>query len=263
MGLLDGKKALIFGVANKNSIAWGIAQAMHREGAQMGFSYAGEKLEKRVRPLAESIGVDFVEPCDVTQDDQLDTVFEKFNDQFGGLDILIHSVAFAPADDLGGRYSEMSRNGFLLSLDISVYSLVAMSRRARPLMANGGTILAMTYYAAEKVMPRYNAMAVSKAALECSVRYLAADLGPEQIRVNAISAGPIKTLAAAGISGFRKLLSASEEVAPLRKLVTQDEVGDAAVFLSSDWGRSITGEIMHVDAGYNVLGFTASEEDIS
>lgn len=262
MGLLEGKKALIFGVANKNSIGWGVAQSFHREGATIGLSYAGEALEKRVKPLAEEIGCTFVEECDVSKDEDMDMLFEKAKKHFGTVDIIIHSIGYAPKDDLGGRYSDMSREGFLLTINISAYSFIAMAKRARDIMPNGGTMIAMTYYAAEKVMPRYNAMAAAKAVLENSVRYLAADLGPEGIRVNAISAGPIKTLAASGISGFRKLLNASEKVAPLRTLITQTEVGDACVFLSSDWGRSITGEIMHVDAGYNVLGYTATEDEV-
>lgn len=262
MGLLDGKNALIFGVANKNSIAWGVAQAFHREGANIAFSYGLDKLEKRVRPLAEEVDSKFVELCDVSDDEQLDRVFDLFQKQYGQLDILIHSVGYAPQDDLGGRYSNMSRAGFHLTMDISAYSLIAMAQRARPLMANGGTVIAMSYYAAEKVIPRYNAMAVAKAALETSVKYLAADLGPEAIRVNAISAGPIKTLAASGIGGFRTLLTASERVSPLRRLVTPLEVGNACVWLASDWGQSVTGEIVHVDAGYNILGMTATEEDL-
>lgn len=262
MGLLEGKNALVFGVANKDSIAWGITKSLHREGANIALTYAADRLERRVMPLAEEIGCNFVEICDVTSDEQLDEVFGKYGERFGKLDILIHSVAFSPAEDLSGRFSEMSRAGFHLTLDISSYSLIAMAKRARPLMHGGGSIVAMTYYAAEKVMPRYNSMAVAKAALEISVKYLAADLGPENIRVNAISAGPIKTLAASGVSGFRTLLRASEQVAPLRKLVTQEEVGDTCVWLCSDWGRAVTGEIVHVDAGYNVLGLTATDEDL-
>jgi len=264
MGLLDGKKALVFGVANKNSIAWGVARSLHREGATLAFSYGLDKLEKRVRPLAEEVDCQFVELCDVQDDAQLDTLFAKYEEQYGSLDILIHSVAYAPAEDLSGRYSDMSRAGFHLTMDISAYSLIAMAKRARPLMlktGQGGVMIAMTYYAAEKVMPRYNAMAVAKSALETSVRYLAADLGPENIRVNAISAGPIKTLAASGISGFRTLLNASEQVSPLRRLVTTEEVGDTCVWLCASWGAAVTGEIVHVDAGYNILGYTAREED--
>lgn len=262
MGLLDGKKALIFGVANKDSIGWGVARAFHREGATVGFSYAFDTLERRVRPLAESINSDFVELCDVSRDEDVDALFEKAKNHFGTLDIMIHSIGFAPKEDLGGRYSEMSRDGFLKAVDISAYSLIALAKRARHLMPNGGSMIAMTYIASERVMPRYNAMAAAKAVLENAVRYLAADLGPEGIRVNAVSAGPIKTLAASGIEGFRKLLRASEKVSPLRTLVTQEDVGNACVFLSSAWGRYVTGEILHVDAGYNILGYTATEEDI-
>lgn len=262
MGLLDGKKALIFGVANKDSIGWGVARALHREGATVGFSYAFDTLERRVRPLAESINSDFVELCDVSVESDIDALFEKAKNHFGTLDIVIHSIGFAPKEDLGGRYSEMSRDGFLKAVDISAYSLVALAKRARDLMPNGGSMIAMTYIASERVMPRYNAMAAAKAVLENAVRYLAADLGPEGIRVNAVSAGPIKTLAASGIEGFRKLLRASEKVSPLRTLVTQEDVGNACVFLASDWGRYVTGEILHVDAGYNILGYTATEEDI-
>lgn len=263
MGLLDGKNALIFGVANKNSIAWGIAQAMHREGAKIHMCYGLEQLEKRVMPLAEEVDCDFTELCDVQEDDQIDAVFEKFKNEVGQLDILVHSVAFAPKEDLDGRYSDMSREGFHKAMDISAYSLIALANRARPLMTEGGSMMAMTYYAAEKVMPRYNAMAVAKSALETSVQYLAADLGPDKIRVNAISAGAIKTLAAAGIPGFRKLLNASEKISPMGELVTQDDVGNAAVWLASDWGRLVTGEILHVDGGYNILGFTDVEGELS
>lgn len=262
MGLLEGKKALIFGVANKDSIGWGVAKALHREGAAVGFSYAFDTLERRVRPLAESINSDFIELCDVSVEGDIDTLFEKAKNHFGTVDIIIHSIGFAPKEDLSGRYSEMSRDGFLKAVDISAYSFIALANRARHVMPNGGSMTAMTYIAAERVIPRYNAMAAAKAVLENAVRYLAADLGPQGIRVNAVSAGPIKTLAASGIEGFRKLLRASEKVAPLRTLVTQEDVGNACVFLSSDWGRYVTGEVMHVDAGYNILGYTASEEDI-
>jgi enoyl-[acyl-carrier protein] reductase I len=263
MGLLEGKKALIFGVANKDSIAWGIAQALAREGATLGFSYGDERLERRVRPLADSINQgSFIELCDVTRDDHLDTIFEKFGQQFGSLDILVHSVAYSPKEDLGGRFSDMSRAGFMLTLDVSAYSLVAMAKRARPLMKDGGSIIAMTFYAAQKVVPRYNSMAIAKAALEASVRYLAFDLGQEQIRVNAISAGAIRTLAAGGISGFRQLLKASEYSSPLHRLVTQDEVGELAAFLSCDRARSITGEIIYLDAGYHIVGgYIAGDQD--
>lgn len=263
MGLMDGKVVLIFGVANKNSIGWGIAQRLHAEGATIALSYAGEMLEKRIFPLAESIGAEFVEQCDVSNDAELDALFEKFKAKYGRLDVLVHSVAFANREDLGGRFVDISRDGFKMALDISAYSLIAMAQRAEALFPEeGGSIMSLTYYAAEKVMPRYNVMAVSKAALETITRYLANDLGPKNIRVNAISAGPIKTLAAAGVPGFRMMLKYSERVSPLRRLVTQDDVGNTAVWLASDLSSAVTGEVIHVDAGYNVLGLTATEEDL-
>lgn len=263
MGMLDGKTALIFGVANNRSIGWGIAQALAAEGATIALSYANEALERRVKPLADEIGCDFVEECDVQDDEALDRIFETFKSRYGNLDILVHSVAFAPREDLGGRFVDVSRDGLLKAIDISAYSLIAMARRAEPLMTNGGSIMAMTYFAAEKVIPDYNAMAVAKAALESITRYLAVDLGPKKIRVNAISAGPIKTLAAAGIPGFRDLLRHFDVVAPLGELVSPEEVGQAALFLASDMSKRMTGEIMHVDSGYNVLGLTAPREDIN
>ncbi|MBN8637894.1 MAG: enoyl-ACP reductase [Anaerolineae bacterium] len=263
MGLMDGKIALVFGLANKNSIAWGIIQRLHDEGAKILISYAGEALEKRVFPLAQEIGCDFVEQCDVTSDEQLDAVFAKVQERYGKIDVLVHSVAFANKDDLGGRFVNISRDGFKLALDISAYSLIAMAKRAEPLMPEGGSIISLTYYAAEKVMPKYHVMAVAKSALETITKYLAADLGPKGIRVNSISAGPIKTLAAAGVPGIRMMLKYSERAAPLRKLVHQDDVGNAALFLASDWGSMITGEIMYVDAGFNILGMTLTEEDMA
>ncbi len=253
MGLFSGKKGLIFGVANKNSIAWGIAQALHQEGAELGFSYAGQVLKKRVEPLAASIGSTFVEECDVTDDQAIDQLFEKVAQHFGAIDFLVHSIAYAPREELGGRFVETSREGFRIALDVSCYSLVALARRARPLMPNGGAMMAMTYYGAEKVTPNYNVMGVAKAALEATVRYLAWDLGQDQIRVNAVSAGPIKTLAAAGVSGFRKSLNYVGAVAPMGN-VTQEDVGNAAKFLLSDWARKITGEVLYVDGGYNIMG---------
>lgn len=262
MGLMDGKVALIFGVANKNSIAWGITRRLHEEGATIGLSYAGEIMEKRVFPLAQEINCDFVEPCDVTSDEQLDALFAKAKERFGKIDTLVHCVAFANREDLGGRFVDISREGFKMALDISAYSLVAMAKRAAPLMTDGGSIMSLTYYAAEKVMPKYHVMAVAKAALETITRYLANDLGPQGIRVNAISAGPIKTLAAAGVPGFRLMLKYSEKAAPLRRLVSQEEVGDTALYLASDLSRSVTGEVIHVDAGFNILGLTATEDEL-
>ena len=263
MGLMDGKVALIFGVANKNSIAWGITRKLHEEGATIALSYAGEVLEKRVFPLAEEIGCDFVEQADVTNDEQLDALFAKVKERYGKIDVLVHCVAYANREDLGGRFMDISRDGFKLALDISAFSLIAMAKRAEPLMPNGGSIMSLTYFAAEKVMPKYNVMAIAKAALENITRYLANDLGPQGIRVNAISAGPIKTLAAAGVPGFRTMVKAFERAAPLRRMVTTEDVGNTALWLASDLGSAVTGEIVHVDAGYNVLGLTASEEEMA
>jgi enoyl-[acyl-carrier protein] reductase I len=254
MKLLDGKKALIFGVANHRSIAWGITQALHEQGAEIGLSYGIPQLERRVLPLAESLGIEFVEKCDVTDDGEIMAVFDKAAAHFGTIDILVHSVAYAPPGELEGRFSETTREGFRVAMDISAYSFIALTRAAMPLMPNGGSVLTMTYYGAEKVVPSYNVMGVAKAALEANVRYLAADLGPQNIRVNAISAGPIKTLAAAGVAGFRKMLSYAESHAPLRRNVDQAEVGQTALWLLSDWSSGVTGEVVYVDAGYNILG---------
>ncbi len=259
MGLMDGKIALVFGVANQRSIAWGITEALHREGATIALSYAGEALKRRVEPLAASVGCDFVEPCDVTKDEDLDAVFDKVKTRFGHLDVLIHAVAFANQEDLKDQFVTTSRSGFHLAMDISVYSLVAMAQRAAPLMSNlpnGASIVTMTYYGSEKVMPHYNVMGVAKAALEASVRYLAADLGPRNIRVNAISAGAIKTLAAAGIAGFRDMLHFSEQAAPLRRNVFAEDVGNTALWLCSDLGSAITGETVYVDGGLNIMGLS-------
>lgn len=254
MKLLEGKKALVLGVANNRSIAWGITQQLHEHGAEIGLSYGIPQLEKRVLPLAESIGVDFVEKCDVTKDEEIATLFDKVGERFGEIDALIHAIAFAQQEDLTGRFVDTSRAGFATALDISAYSLVAVTRAALPLMNRGSSVLTMTYYGAEKVIPNYNVMGVAKAALEATVRYLAADLGPNGIRVNAISAGPIKTLSAAGVSGIRKMLRYTEERAPLRRNVDQDEVGKTALWLCSDLGSGVTGEVVYVDAGYHILG---------
>lgn len=260
MKLLEGKKALIFGIANKNSIAWGIAQTFHEHGAEIGFSYGIPQLERRVRPLAEEIGVDFVEMCNVASDEAIAATFQKVADRFGTIDILVHSIGYAERDDLDGRFVDTSREGFKTAMDISAFSLVALARAAQPLMPNGGSIISMTYYGAEKVVPHYNVMGVAKAALEASTRYLAADLGPQNIRVNAISAGPIKTLAAAGIAGFRKILNYTEERAPLRRNVDQSEVGKTALWLCSDLSSGVTGEVVYVDAGYHILGMPEPPE---
>jgi enoyl-[acyl-carrier protein] reductase I len=263
MGLMTGKVALIFGVANKNSIAWGITKRLHDEGATIGLSYAGAVLEKRVMPLAAEIGCDFVEQCDVSDDAQIDAVFEKAKARFGKVDTVVHAIAFANRDDLGGRFVDISRDGFKMALDISAYSLIALAKRAEPLMTDGGSILTLTYYASEKVMPKYHVMAVAKSALETITRYLANDLGQKGIRVNAISAGPIKTLAAAGVPGIRMMLKYNEQSAPLRANISQEDVGNAALFLASDWGKMITGEVMYVDSGFNILGMTLTAEDMA
>ncbi len=257
--LLGGKTALIFGVANDHSLAWGIAQAFHREGATLAFSYAGPTLEKRVRPLAESLGADFVEECDVADDAAIERLFARVRDRFGTIDVLIHAIAFANRDELTGRFVDTSRAGFALAHDISVYSLVALSRAALPLMPNGGAILTLTYYGAEKVVPHYNVMGVAKAALEATVRYLAADLGANGVRVNAVSAGPIRTLAASGIGGFREMQRKFAEYTPMGRGVTIDDVGAAASFLCSDLASAITGEIVYVDGGYNIMGMQLPE----
>ena len=260
MPLLAGKKALIFGIANHSSIGWAIAQALAAEGAQLAFSYQ-ERMEKYVRDLAAKIPGTIVMECDVQNDEQLDTAFAQTSEAFNGeLDILIHSVAFAPVSELEKPFYETTRAGFHTALDISTYSLVAMAGRARPLMQarGGGSILTLTYMASERVVPKYNVMAVAKAALECSVRYLAYEMGEHNIRVNAISAGPLNTLAARGISGLSSFRDQMNVVAPLRRNIDQSEVGDAARFLCSPWARAITGEILFVDAGYNIMGFAST-----
>ena len=259
MGLMDGKVVLVFGVANKSSIAWGIAQKLRAEGAEVAYSYGGPKLEHRVRSLVEPTGATFVEPCDVTQDDEIDRVFERFGATYGRIDGLVHSIAYGPAADLNGRFLDVSRDGFRLTLDVSAYSLIALTRAALPLMSRGASIVTMSSHAAEKVIPRYNVMAVAKAALECEVRYLAAELGPRGIRVNAISAGPIRTLASQAIDHFHILHRYFAEVTPLRRELTQQDVGDTAVWLLSDLASAVTGETLHMDGGYNVLGLTVPD----
>jgi enoyl-[acyl-carrier protein] reductase I len=254
MGLLDGKNALIFGVANDHSIAWGIARALHDEGATVGFSSVESLIEKRVRPLAASIGSTFVEPCDVQDDAQIQAVFEKWANVHDSVDVLVHALAFAKREDLDGSFVDTSRDGFALALDVSAYSLVALAREARPLLRPGSSILTLTYYGAEKVVANYNVMGVAKAALEASVRYLAADLGPSGVRVNAISAGPVRTLAAAGISGFKRMYGSFADVAPLRANITPEDVGRSAVYLASDLSSAVTGEVLYVDGGFNVVG---------
>jgi enoyl-[acyl-carrier protein] reductase I len=253
-GILAGKRGLIMGVANNRSIAWGIAKAAHDAGAQLAFTYQGEALEKRVRPLAQELGAAVVGHCDVTDPATIDGVFAEISRLWGGLDFLVHCIAFSDKDELTGRYVDTSEENFTKSLLISCYSFTAIAQRAEKLMTNGGSLLTLTYYGAEKWMPHYNVMGVAKAALEASVRYMAADLGEKNIRVNAISAGPIKTLAASGIGDFRYILKWNEYNAPLRRTVTIEEVGETAAFLLSPMSRGMTGEILHVDAGYHVVG---------
>jgi enoyl-[acyl-carrier protein] reductase I len=259
MGLLDGKKALIFGVANDHSIAWGIARALHDEGAILGFSSVESLIEKRVRPLATSIGSTFVEPCDVQSDEQIRGVMAKWQAANGEIDILVHALAFARREDLDGAFVDTSREGFALALDVSTYSLVALAREARPLLHRGSSVLTLTYYGAEKVVSNYNVMGVAKAALEASVRYLAADLGPDGVRVNAISAGPIRPLSAAGISGFKKMYGSFADVAPLRANITPEDVGRTALYLASDLSSAVTGEVIYVDGGFSILGVPLAE----
>ncbi|MBI3398371.1 MAG: enoyl-ACP reductase [Deltaproteobacteria bacterium] len=255
MGLLENKKGIIFGVANERSIAWAIAQTLHKEGAELAFTYLGEALKERVTPLAQGIDSKLILPCDVAKDDEIDAVFNKLKDTWGGLDILVHSVAFANKDELKGMYVNTSREGFRLAMDISAYSFVALTKRAYPLMeGRNGSIMTLTYLGSERIIPNYNVMGVAKAALEASVKYLAADLGQKNIKVNAISAGPIRTLAAMGISGFRDILSIVEQKAPLRRNVTAADVAKTALYLCSDLSGGVTGEIIYVDAGYNIVG---------
>lgn len=255
--LMAGKRGLIMGVANDRSIAWGIAQQTHAHGASLAFTYQGEALQKRVGPLAQSVGSSLVLPCDVTDDASIDAVFAAIEKEWGGLDFLVHAIAFSDKNELDGLYLDTSRENFLRTMDISAYSFTAVAQRAVPLMKNGGSLVTLSYYGAEKVMPHYNVMGVAKAALEASVRYLAVDLGRDNIRVNAISAGPIKTLAASGIGDFRYILRWNELNAPLKRNVTIGEVGNAAMFLLSDLGSGVTGEVMHVDGGYHTVGMVA------
>ncbi len=261
MGFLAGKRALIVGVATDRSIAWGIAEAMHREGAEIAFTYANDRLKDRVEPLAASIGSDIVLPLDVTSDAQIDAAFAALGERWDGLDILVHAVAFAPREALAGGFTaSTSREAFAIAHDVSSYSLTALARGALPLMqGRAASILTLSYLGAVRAIPSYNVMGLAKASLEANVRFLAADLGPQGIRVNGISAGPIKTLAAAGIGGFRKMLARVAEVAPLRRNVTQQDVGNAAAFLSSDLAAGITGEIVYVDGGFNTVGMSFPE----
>ncbi len=255
---LKGKRGLIMGVANDRSIAWGIAEAAMNNGAELAFTYQGEALAKRVKPLAERAGSNIVLPCDVTDEKSIDETFDKIKEEWGSLDFVVHAIAFSDKNELDGLYLDTSRENFQRTMDISVYSFTAVAQRAYPLMKEtGGSLLTLTYYGAERVMPHYNVMGVAKAALEASVRYLAADLGKDGVRVNAISAGPIKTLAASGIGDFRYILKWNEYNSPLRRNVTIQDVGGAGLFLLSDLGAGVTGEVMHVDAGYHTVGMVA------
>lgn len=256
-GLMKGKRGLIMGVANNRSIAWGIAKAIHAQGGELAFTYQGDALKKRVEPLAEELGAVMAGHCDVSDESTIDAVFDNLEKIWGKIDFIVHAIGFSDKDELTGRYVDTSAANFALTMNISVYSFTAVARRAEKLMTDGGSMLTMTYYGAEKVMPNYNVMGVAKAALEASVKYLAVDLGPKNIRVNAISAGPIKTLAASGIGDFRYILKWNEYNAPLRRTVTIEEVGDVGLYMLSDLSRSVTGEVHHADSGYHVIGMKA------
>ncbi|MGY8961160.1 MAG: enoyl-ACP reductase FabI, partial [Alphaproteobacteria bacterium] len=263
--IMRGKRGLIMGVANERSIAWGIANTAAKHGAELAFTFQGEALEKRVRPLAESVGSTHILPCDVTDDASIDAVFSELEKSWGKLDFVVHAIAFSDKDELKGGYIDTSRDNFIRTMDISCYSLTAVAQRAAPLMTEGGSIVTLTYYGAERVMPHYNVMGVAKAALEASVRYLAVDLGAQGVRVNAISAGPIKTLAASGIGDFRYILKWNELNSPLKRNVSIDEVGGSALYLLSDLSSGVTGEVHHVDCGYHVVGMVAVDaaEEVS
>jgi enoyl-[acyl-carrier protein] reductase I len=262
--LMKGKKGLVMGVANDRSIAWGITKAIVAQGAEVAFTYQNEVLEKRVRPLAESLGSDVLIECDVSDDASIEKVFATLEEKWGSLDFVIHAIAFSDKNELTGRYLDTSAQNFAQTMAISCYSFTSVCRAAQPLMNNGGSIVTLTYAGSERVVPHYNVMGVAKAALECSVRYLAVDLGKENIRVNAISAGPIKTLAASGIGDFRYILKWNELNAPLKRNVTIDDVGGAGLYLLSDLSKGVTGEVHHVDCGYNVVGMKAVDApDIS
>jgi len=253
-GLMQGKRGLIMGLANDKSLAWGIARKLHEHGAELAFSYQGEALEKRVRPLAESLGSDFLIECDVADMAALDAAFARLAARWPTIDFVVHAIGYSDKTELRGKYVDTSLDNFLMTMNISAYSLVAVTRRAAGMMPQGGSVLTLTYYGAEKVVPHYNVMGVAKAALETSVKYLANDLGPQNVRVNAISAGPIKTLAASGIGDFRYILKWNELNAPMRRNVTIEDVGGGGLYLLSDLASGVTGEIHHIDAGYNVVG---------
>lgn len=265
MGLFEGKKGVVVGIANDRSIAWSITQCLHEEGAVMGFTHLPDKdperrkNEKKVRKLVEPLGAKFVVPCDVCNDDNLDSAFKTAKEELGEIDFLVHCVAFAPPADLTGPTYNASREGYKLAMEISAYSLLAMAKRAREIMPNGGSILALTYYGGEEVIPGYNLMGICKAALECGVKYLASELGPENIRVNAISAGPIRTISASGVGDFKKMLQLYEHVSPMHRNVDAEEVGKSAKYLLSDLSSAVTGEILHVDCGFSIMGAPAVE----
>jgi enoyl-[acyl-carrier protein] reductase I len=263
-GLMSGKRGLIMGLANDRSLAWGVAKALGEHGAELAFAYQGEALERRVAPLAEQLGSDFLIDCDVSDMPALDRTFDELGKRWETIDFVLHAVGFSDKNELRGKYVDTSLDNFLMTMNVSAYSFTAVARRARAMMGNGGSLLTLTYYGAEKVIPHYNVMGLAKAALETSVKYLAMDLGPENIRVNAISAGPIKTLAASGIGDFRYILKWNEYNSPLRRNVTIEDVGGAGLYLLSDLSAGVTGEIHHVDAGYNVVGMKAEDApDIS
>lgn len=257
--LMAGKRGLIMGVANNRSLAWAIAKAVHAQGAELAFTYQGEALGKRVKPLAAEVGADILLECDVTNEDSMDTVFDTLKDKWGGLDFLVHAIGYSDKSELRGKYLDTSADNFARTLQISCYSFTAVAQRAYPLMKDGGSLLTLTYYGANKVLPHYNVMGVAKAALEASVRYLARDLGPDNIRVNAISAGPAKTLAASGIGDFRYILKWNELNSPLKRNITHEEVGQSGLYLLSDMASGVTGEIHYVDAGYNITGMKAED----
>jgi enoyl-[acyl-carrier protein] reductase I len=263
-GLMAGKRGIIMGVANNRSIAWGIAKAIHQHGGEVAFTYQGDALKKRVEPLAAEIGATLAGHCDVSDEASIDAVFAEIEQRWGKIDFLVHAIGFSDKDELTGRYIDTSAENFAKTMQISVFSFTSVARRAEKLMTDGGSMLTLTYYGAEKVMPNYNVMGVAKAALEASVKYMAVDLGPKNIRVNAISAGPIKTLAASGIGDFRYILKWNEYNAPLRRTVTIEDVGDVGLYMLSDLSRSVTGEVHHADSGYHVIGMKAVDApDIS
>ncbi|OUR79945.1 enoyl-[acyl-carrier-protein] reductase [Alphaproteobacteria bacterium 46_93_T64] len=259
-GMMSGKKGLIMGVANRHSLAWGIAKVLHEHGADIAFTYQGDALGKRVRPLAASLDSDTVLECDVTDEASMDEVFKVLEEKWGKIDFLVHAIGYSDKTQLRGKYSDTTRDNFLMTMDISCFSFTTLASRAAKLMSDGGSMVTLTYYGAEKVVPHYNVMGVAKAALEASVQYLAAEMGAESIRVNAISAGPVKTLAASGIGDFRKILKWNESNSPLRRNVTIEEVGGSALYLLSDLSRGVSGEVHHVDAGYHVIGMKIDDE---